>query len=186
MEPIRHNRGLVLSHTKGFTLMELLVVLTIIIVITMVVLTSQSSFNKTLVLANTAYDVALTLRSAQKYGLGSRASGSIVNAGYGLHFSSGVQDSFTLFADTSPSPSSSSCHGLPTSNNPDAPDAKAGNCKYDEGDSIVFPYRLNNGIKITKLCVNSSCNDVSKLDIVFSRPNPDALISVNEIMTAHI
>ena len=57
----------------------MMVVLAIIVTITGVTLTSQTSFNKTLVLANTAYDIALTLRSSQTYGLGSRAFGGITN-----------------------------------------------------------------------------------------------------------
>ena len=81
-----------------------MVVLTIIVVITTVVVASQSSFNKTLILVNTAYDIALTLRSAETYGLGSRAFGGVVNAGYGLNFQSGTPQSFTLFADTYPAP----------------------------------------------------------------------------------
>ena len=61
MEPFRFRRGLALSLSKGFTLIELMVVLAIIVVITTVVLTSQSSFNKSLILANTSYDIALSL-----------------------------------------------------------------------------------------------------------------------------
>ena len=49
--------------SKGFTLIELLIVLAIIATVTTIALSSQSNFNKTLILANTAYDIALTLRS---------------------------------------------------------------------------------------------------------------------------
>jgi hypothetical protein len=172
-----------------------MVVLAIIVVITSVVLTSQNSFNKTLILANTAYDIALTLRSAQTYGLSSRgrtnAAGAFVsaNAGYGLHFQTSPAGSFTLFSDTYPDASASSCH--PTSN-ASAPDAKPGNCSYEsaQGEKVV-DYKLGNGITVSDFCARSlgswSCtyahngasSGLSSLDIVFARPNPDPFMSVN-------
>ncbi len=164
-----------------------MVVLTIIVIITVVVLTSHSSFNKTLILANTAYDIALSLRSAETYGLGSRAVGTTVNAGYGLHFQSGTPGSFTLFADTYPSPSVSSvCHPI---NDVSAPNAQSGNCSYESGQGEkVTSYALGNGITISDFCAYStsswSCayalgGGLSSLDIVFARPNPEPFISVN-------
>lgn len=170
--------------------MELMVVLAIIVIITSVVLTSQNSFNKTLILANTAYDIALTLRSAQTYGLSSRAAGAAASAGYGLHFQTSPAGLFTLFADTYPGASVSSvCH--PTSD-ASAPDAKPGNCSYEsaQGEKVV-DYKLGNGITVSDFCAYSlgswSCTyahsgaggGLSSLDIVFARPNPDPFMSVN-------
>ena len=109
---------------RGFTLIELLVVLGIVVTITSVVLTSQSSFNKTLVLANTAYDVALSLRSAAMYGLGGHAI-STTPTGYGMHFERSAPESFTLFADTYPV--TSVCHAI---DDPSTLDAQPGNCSY--------------------------------------------------------
>ena len=177
------------SHTgnNGFTLVELMVVLTIITVITTVVLASQSSFNKTLILANTAYDIALALRSAESYGLGSRAAGATVNAGYGLHFQSGIPNTFIFFADTYPAPSTSSvCHPIADAS---APNAQSGNCSYEsEQGEKVTSYALGNGITISDFCAyalgSSSCayahgGGLSSLDIVFARPNPEPFISAN-------
>jgi len=164
-----------------------MVVLTIIVVITMVVLSSQSSFNKTLILANTAYDIALTLRSAETYGLGSRAFGATVNTGYGIHFESGTPGSFTLFADLYPAPSVSSvCHPALDAS---APSAQPGDCSYEpsQGEKVLN-YTLGNGITIGDFCAyalgNWSCagahgGGLSALDIVFARPNPEPFMSVN-------
>ena len=180
-----HSTPLLVS---GFTLVELMVVLSIIAVVTGTVLTHQSTFNKSLVLANTAYDVGLTLRSAQVYGIGSRvSSGGFANAGYGLHFERATPGSFVLFADSYPLPSvSSECH--PTSD-AGAPDAKPGNCAYDAGQSEnVSTYAFGNGVTVSDFCVLAlgswSCayaegGTLSSLDIVFARPNPDPFMSVN-------
>ncbi len=184
MEPLRSYLGTFRPSLKngelvrGFTLVELLVVLAIIVTITTIALTSQSAFNKTLIVANTAYDIGLTLRSAETYGLGSRAVGAIVNAGYGLHFQSGSPGSFILFADTYPAASCGS------------PDCKSGDNIYSSGsDSRVQTYALGNGIVISDFCAypsfgNPSCmvahgGGLPWLDIVFARPNPDASIIAN-------
>jgi len=160
----------------GFTLIELLVVFSIITVLTGVVFSSQSSFNKTLVLTNTAYDIALTLRSAETYGLSSRAAGAAASVGYGIHLSSGVRNSFILFADTS---GGISCAGM-------TPDCKSGDHVYSAGGDAppVQTYVIGNGITISNFCVRTSAGsscvpDVSSLDIVFVRPNPNPLISAN-------
>lgn len=179
MEPIHHHRGLALSLSKGFTIIELLVVLAIIATITAVALSSQSSFNKTLILANTAYDIALTIRSAESFGLGSRAIGSVASPGYGIHFQKDTTNSFIFFADTSPVTNSSCTR----------PDCKPGDKLYASTDTLVQTYRLGNNIIISDFCVYSTATGVScassngsglsSLDVVFARPNPDASIVVN-------
>ncbi len=158
---------------RGFSLIELMVVLTIITIITSVALTSQGQFNKSLVLANAAYDLALTIRSAETFGIGSRAHGATVNAGYGLHFQSGSAQSFTLFVDTSPGPSCST------------PNCNPGDGFLSAGDSVVQSYTLGNGIYIDNFCLlvqNSTTwrcgktGGISSLNVVFERPNPNAKI----------
>lgn len=175
MESIHLRRGLALSLSKGFTIIELLIVLAIISTITTVALSSQSSFNKTLILANTAYDIALTIRSAESFGLGSRAFGGVASPGYGIHLQKGTTDSFIFFADTSPAINSSCTR----------PDCKPGDQLYSSADTLVQTYRLGNGMSVSDFCVSGaggvSCASsngagLSSLDIVFARPNPDASI----------
>ena len=167
-----------------------MVVLSIIVVVSTVVLSSQSSFNRSIILANTAYDVALTLRSAQTYGLSSRAVGSVVNAGYGLHFDTTSPNSFVLFADAYPGASVSSvCHPIA---DPSSPDALPGNCSYEsaQGEKVV-DYKLGNNIAIGNFCALAfgtwscaSTGALTSLDIVFARPNPDAFISINGVYSS--
>ncbi len=165
---------------RGFTLIELLVVFAIIGIITGIVFTNQGTFNKTLLLSNTAYDIALSLRSAQTFGLGSRAVGSIANAGYGVHFQTSPSDSFFLFADTH------STAPMPCA----TPDCKPGDHAYTFGsDALIQTYALGNGIIVSDFCATrpgptvacayANGGGLTSLDIVFSRPNPDAFITAN-------
>lgn len=154
-----------------------MVVLAIIGVIMSIVLTSQSTFNKTIILKNTAYDIALTLRSAETFGLGSRTVGVTANAGYGIHFQRG--SSFILFADTS---GGVSCAGM-------TPDCKPGDYVYTpDADKLVQTYMLGNGITVGdfcaywnggKSCASGASGGISSLDVVFARPNPNAFIRAN-------
>lgn len=185
MEPLRPYRG--------FTLIELLVVLAIITAITGIALSSQSGFNKSLIVANTAYDIALALRSAETYGLSSRvAEGTILDAGYGLHFDKSTPSSFVFFSDLHPISSEiSPCH---PSSGTSAPDAKPGDCAYqaEEGERVTT-YTLGNGITVSDFCAyaggawscaTSGAGALSTLDIVFARPNPDPFISTNGTYSA--
>lgn len=164
----------------GFTLIELLVVFGIIIAIMGVVFTNQGSFNKTLVLSATAYDTALTMRDAAIFGLGSRASGTTVNIGYGVHFEQSLPTSYDLFADTSPAASCST------------PDCKPGDGAFIAGsDTLIRTYVLGNGITVSDFCAYSgswactsvrggASNILTSLDVVYARPNPNPSIIVRK------
>lgn len=182
MEPIHSHRGCVrpLIASAGFTLVELIVVFGIIFVITGIVFSSQSSFNKTLILTNTAYDIALSLRSVETYGLGGRVASGVINTGYGIHFTPGSK-TFTLFADTDPLDGSlAGCHYV--SSNAPNPYPQSGDCVYNGSDTIVTSYTLGNGITVSNLCAtlsgSPSCG-LSTLDIVFARPNPNPFVRAN-------
>jgi len=177
----------VLSKRKsaGFTLVELVVVCGIIVVVTSVVLTSRSDFNKTLLLKNTAYDFALMLRQAQSYGVSSRASDTLTNAGYGLDFWSANKTTFTFFFDNFEALGNGLC--FRTLGEPIMPDTIYGDCSYNVGsDTKIADYTLGNGFTITAFCAYLSgawkCSSglppysdspsLNRLNIVFTRPNP--------------
>lgn len=162
--------------------MELLVVLAVIVSIMGIVLTSQSAFNKTLLLANTAYDIALTLRFTENLGTGTLAAGPISNAPRGIHLDRAVPNSFILFADTDPILSSACTTATP--------DCKPGDGVYTaDKDQRTQAYALGNGMSISDFCAlaesgswscaNSPDQTLSSLDITFARPNPDARIRAN-------
>lgn len=170
---VRTNPGAGAALSRGFTLIEMLVVLAIIIIVTAIALSGQSSFNRTLALTNAAYDIGLTIRQAQSYGLSSRQfSGAGGNAGYGLYFDNGTPTSYVLFADTYP--------GVPVNA---TPDQKPGDGIYTKSSELVETYKLNNGLSISQFCVSASglgtvCKNsgLSALSITFTRPNTETHI----------
>jgi len=170
---------------RGFTLIEMLVVLAIIAILTAIAVTGQSTFNKTLILTDTAYDVAFSARQAQSYGLSSRTFGSYTsqNYGYGLHFDRVTPNKYVFFADTS--------HALAVAGGcsvgiAGTPSYKVGNCRFDTADGIVSTYTFSRGFTISKFCGKSGTaapvcstdsSPLTTLDIVFTRPNTSTTIN---------
>lgn len=152
--------------TRGFSLIELLVAVSIFIVISMVVLANHSRFNSSVLLGSLAYDIGLSVREAQVFGLSVRGVGGsgpqAFQSGYGVWFDLSSPHEYILFADTNR------------------------NHQYDEqNDVIVQTYTLGRGHRISRLCgVPQSGGapncEVQQLNIVFERPNPDARIRDNQ------
>ena len=156
---------------KGFTLVELLVTITIFVILTGVVLFNQSQFNSTILLTNLAYDTALTVRQAQTYGINIKGfNGGTQFVPYGAHFETGTNNkSFILFADILYTDLDKTAH----------PYSSITLSTCDTAKGCVSRYNIQRGNYISKLEVlNSSgvTSTVNKLDILFQRPNPDALI----------
>jgi type II secretory pathway pseudopilin PulG len=113
-----------------------------------------------------AYDIGLALREAQTYGISVfRSNTGVFAQSYGIYFLSSTPSSFILFADT----------GAP-------------NGVYDDGETVEMQ-TLPNGYTILSLCTTpglgvESCSN-TRLDIAFSRPDPDALIRVQALPTLH-
>ncbi len=170
--PIRSKRN------KGFTLVELLVTIVIFVVLTSIVLFSQGNFNNTVLLNNLAYDIGLTIRQAQDYGVsvkessGAFSSASGVNFSYGVYFNTTVsKTNFVLFADTTG-----------TGGNPDSRyNGSVTVCPSNDVE-CVQKYNINNGSYISSICTgsSSSCSPItSTLTVLFTRPNPDAIMYVD-------
>lgn len=152
----------------GFTLIELLVVCGIMVVVTGIMLASNKKYGGNVTLQNFAYDLALSVRQAQVYGISVQRFGSGESAsftsGYGVHFDTSTPAAATtyiIFAD-----------------------AVSANGLYDQGE-FVRTMSINRGYKILRLCApagtDPACTGgsvVSRLDILFVRPEPDALIAV--------
>ena len=171
----------------------MMVVLAIITVITSVALVGQSDFNRTLLLTDTAYQMALSVREMQSFGLSSRRyiSGAqdVQNAAYGIHVERDSPQEFILFADISntpvPSPSLPNC----ITGTEDTPDEKPGNCLFDTDqtpDGTVETNRFTRGFFISEFCGYGGSDDkycstdpstpLESMDIVFVRSSTESAI----------
>lgn len=146
---------------RAFSLVELLVVVMIFTVISSVILANHSKFNSSVLLGSVAYDMALSLRQAQVYGLSTQQFAGQFQLGYGIHFAG--TNSYTLFADIDK-------------------DQRYNNTV----DSIVQTYTLGQGYSIQSFCgiradgsheCSNGTSAIGHLDVGFLRPNPDATIT---------
>lgn len=140
---------------KGFTLVELMVSISIFTVITTMAVYNNTQFNGSVILTNLAYEVALSVRQAQFYGISVRQNAaSSFDSGYGVHFDTSMPTTYTLFED------------------------KVGGISHakDAGDVNLQNFTIAKGNKISRVCVNGAC-DATTADISFLRPNPDAYIT---------
>lgn len=164
------------KNSRGFSLIELLVVVSIFLIVTTITLFKQSKFSSDILITNTAYEVALTIREAQVLGVGSKQQ-SFENRkqAYGVYISSssvGVENGDYLQYSESP-----------------------------ENDVYSFFYDSNNenfqilgsGIHLTrsqkfkKFCVTNASNEtkcsdeLSALNIAFVKPNLDSKILAKDL-----
>ena len=149
---IRHKQN------KGFTVIELLVVLSIMTAITGIVLVNYRGYGANAVFANASEDLVLALREAQVYGVGVKGStgctaGSPFDCGYGVYFSTISSNGIIIFADNN------------------------GNSIYDAGvDNIVQKINWQPSINITSVSCNGGACGGNVMSVTFKRPNPSAII----------
>lgn len=155
----------------GFTLIELVAVIAVMVIISGVLLVNYTKFGNSVLLTNLAYDISLSIRQAQQFGTAVRGttSGSF-NTGYGVRFTKADTTHYSLFADTNR-------------------DHVYENDGVSPDDVVVETYAIRRGSSIQKFCgtpasAPEECSpDISHLDIVFDRPRPgsisDAFISSN-------
>lgn len=154
------------NSNRGFTLVELLVSVAIFVIITGIILARHSQFSSAILVENLAYDIALSVRKAQVFGLSIREFGTgsgVFNAGYGVHFDSANNNSYIFFVDK--------------------PVGDVGNRKYDGLSEKIETLTLRGGNIISKFCGTPSSGipecSLTYLDIIFERPNPEAIIKSN-------
>lgn len=149
---------------RGFTMIELVVVTGIMVVITSIMLANNAKFGGVVILRNLVYDMALSMREAQTYGISVRKFGSGAGdftAGYGLDFQLTNGTSYLLFADV-----------------------LGENGLYDDAEELVQAYNIGRGFRITDLCASQTGSGaetcgLDRITVVFVRPEPDAHIRVN-------
>lgn len=153
------------SGSRGFTLMEMLVVTGIIALVSALVFANNNRFGGQVILQNLAYDIALSIRQAQVFGISvQRFQGGYAQA-YGMHFDSANPNDYVLFADVL----------IPPNGTYECPQPGTPTCE------IVQSVTIRSGYRISSLCarqegqIELTCG-LSSLDITFRRPEPDAYI----------
>ncbi|MEK9175512.1 MAG: type II secretion system protein [Patescibacteria group bacterium] len=163
---------------KGFTLVELIVVVGIIALIASLTLISFPSFRGRLSVDREVGKIALALRKAQQYsGAVKRFNGETFTDGsfpaacgklyfaqypaYGLSISMDSPNEYNIYAD---------------------PDCDKHSISYS-GD-LVEAITLDPGINIQDICLDidsaiPTCG-ITKLDVWFVRPNPTLILRINE------
>ncbi len=161
---------------KGFTLIEMIVAVSIFVVLTTTLLLNYNNFNKRLSLDTLAHQIAQWARDAQVSAMSVRRAATDAGAfpGYGLYFSRSTPTEFVFFADLdgdkryTPPPPLVNC-GDPLT----------------ECEKII---KILQGNTVEKLCGESSAviapspdcgtfDNADNFDIVFTRPNPDAQLT---------
>ncbi len=164
------------KNTKGgFTVLELLISLAIFAVMTALLLAKYGTFNQGVLLKNLAYDIALSIRNAQSYGLNVKSANRNTNdflLPYGVHFSTNQPIEYIFFVD------------LDHDYIYDAEDNDSNTI-----DEKLTKTSITRGSSIKSLCVilnnESNCTVVNNLDIMFDRPNPNAIIRGNESIAGY-
>jgi len=149
---IRNNKKII-KNKKGFTLIELMISVSIIAMISTLYLTNYQGANKQSQLSLATQKLASDIRLAQNYSLGLLDyEGDIPDGGWGINLKKG-NDYYTIFADS-------------------------GDGFYAFDD--VEEYRrvdLPNGVIIDSLVVGDIPDPESNLDIVFLPPDPITYIN---------
>ncbi len=156
---------------KGFTLVELLVSISIFMIITIMAVVNHSQFNSTILLTNLAYEIGLSIRQAQVYGITVKqtsASPIQFNSGYGIHFDLQTDPkTYVLFEDVKPSGSQA-------------------DHVYSQGtDDDVETFHIQKGNSISGIYIDGVTTSQPVVDISFIRPNPDAYIIVSGDVNRH-
>jgi prepilin-type N-terminal cleavage/methylation domain-containing protein len=155
---------------SGFTLVELVVSIGIFAFMTALFVAKYGTFNESVLLTNLAYDVALTVRTAQTYGLSIKGVSedpdpdASFRYSYGVDFSKDDAQRIILFATQTESNLS---YDYDAGGNP------------QNGDAIISSYNVKRGAVISQLCAGNGpgdCTDAEEINITFRRPDPGAHI----------
>ena len=133
----------------GFSMVELLVSIGIVVLVLSIVITRQQAFNGAVLLRSQAYDIALAMREVQLGAISSASDGSgEFRSVQGVYFDTSNSQQYRLFRDAND------------------------NQFWDTGEDIGLSGLLDQRFEIRSIEPGTIGGDVS---IVFERPNFDAL-----------
>ncbi len=168
------------KYKKGFTLIEMIISISIISVIMATVLFNYTSFSDKLALSSAAQEIAVSIRQAQTFGLSVRGSTAVpgqFTSGYGIFFDMNSNTSkYYLFIDRIDSPFGN---------------GTVANKKYDvvngcgsSSTECIEKGEIRNNVVISNLCDSTTCPpvaNVKQMHVTFLRPNPDAIIYFTDV-----
>lgn len=153
----------------------------IIVLISAVILIDNNRFGGAVLLENLTYQVALSVRQAQIYGIAVARFGTGTNAfsnGYGMHFDLANQNSYVLFADAVTQNGVWDC---PTPGSPLTCETVQSNAV--QGGFTIYDLCITPGVGSNEVCNRASdsptTGSITQIDVLFKRPEPDAYISSN-------
>lgn len=159
---------------KGFTLVEVVIVIGIFAVISAIILFNYSSFRSNTTVNTVAQEIALTVRKAQSYSLGLQAPGLLSGLpvkGYGVRFESNKPDQIVFFAEISP---------IDNQYTVATPDCSA----PAPGQECVEYYRIETGDIIQDIIVDGEVINLtdpsSSIDIIFKKPTGETVFCVHK------
>lgn len=144
-----------LKASEGFSLVELLVTISIFVIVTGIVLVNFPSFSSKIALDNLAHEIALAIRETQVFGVASKetTAGSRIFPTRGAHFDKSQNTTFVLFIDADD------------------------NNRYGGAPELIETFNIQRRNYISEICgyamPGSSCTPLDSLDITFTRPNPE-------------
>lgn len=184
MHPLPYSQFKMAGRSKskgsgGFSMIELIVVMTIFITLTTVMLFNYNSMNSRITLDTLAHQIAQWVRQTQVSAMSVKSHSGNYNVGYGLHFDRTNPNQFIFFYDL----------------NNDKTYTPGGVCG-DAASECVQTVTLPKGNTIVLLCAEAlgvaqgACapglNEVvAGGDIVFIRPDTDAHISIETGVTPY-
>lgn len=137
---------------RGFTLIEMLVTISIILMVTSAVLLKQTSFTSITLLKSQALELSLDIRSAQQYGVSALADRPDSTVAYGVYFDAQEPGQYQLFLDANQ------------------------NSLYDPGEELGVANILDDRFFLKEICIQGDCSSTRAASVAFQRPNFDAVI----------
>jgi prepilin-type N-terminal cleavage/methylation domain-containing protein len=156
------------KRNQGFSLIELLVVIAIFGILTAIIVFKYGDFSNNVILTNMAYEMALSIREAQIYGISATQRTSF-DSNFGINFyvdpSLGETQIYHLFEDKGTA----------------GYDSEGACTSGDVEDVCIQEYVLQRNIQIVGLNTGEpgDCSPSDEVNIVFDRPSPEALIYKN-------
>ena len=140
----------------GFSLIELMVAISIATFVVSAVLLQFRVFDSVIVLKGFAYEMALTIREAQVFAVSAGIGrNDTFDNPYGIYLDLDNPTEYILFENSNPSV----------------------DMAYDSSDYIVERYELDNGFQFNQICLDAVCSSAREVSIVYERPEFDAIFA---------